>query len=151
VHYDLGSALARAGKLVENDNPETALELYRRSVESFKRTLAVEPGRDAAAINVEVVRSWMKSLLDKGIPKQASDQQSSGTGSQGGSSGGQSGQPRAAPPGQQPVAPAAPEGPAASGVPKEETAQSILQEERDRRAAEAKERGGEESHGSPNW
>jgi tetratricopeptide (TPR) repeat protein len=161
VHYDQGSALARLGKNAEKDHPDAALDFYRRSVAAYKRALVIDPGLSAAAANVEVVREWIKSLSDSQSSNGQQPQQEQGNGSNQGGQTQTSPSPNAQPPGgqgtnpgqaqQTPQTPANP--PSASGqpgAPLSDTAEAILQEERDRRQAEAT-AGGNTANATPNW
>lgn len=163
VHYDQGNALARLGKQSEKDQPEAAMDFYRRSVAAYKRALAVDPRLSAAATNIEVVRGWMKSLSDSQAQPpgggQQTPRQEQGNGTGQNAPGQNAPAPNAQSPNTQngnpsqqtPQAPVNP--PAASGqttTPQNDTAESILQEERDRRQAEAS-AGGQTTNDSPNW
>jgi tetratricopeptide (TPR) repeat protein len=164
IHYDQGNALAMLGRAAEKDTPDAALDFYARSVAAFQRALAIDRSRSAAAINIEVVREWMKSLRDaqkqqSGSAQQQGQQQSNGP-AQGAPNQGapnqngqqQSGQAPAPP--QNPQAPQAPSATPDAGptpaTPRNDTAESIIQEERDRLQAEASATGVNNNE-SPNW
>jgi tetratricopeptide (TPR) repeat protein len=151
VHFNLGSALARVGKLQEKENPQAALGLYRQSVAAFKRALALQPGRADAAADVEVVRTWIRDLLDSSAAVPSPGDKGQGSGGGGGSQGGgQSRKPNTAP-GSPGPPPTGSQGPAVSGTPRDETPNSILEEERDRRDSESRTRTEGNSNGAPNW
>ncbi len=159
--YDQGSALARLGQKAEKDDPKAALDFYQRSVAAYQRALAIDAGLSAAATNIEVVREWIKKLKDAQSQSQAQQpQQDQGSGSsQNAPNQGAPGQ-NAQAPNNQAAKPApgqttqTPGNPIVSndqnGTPLNETAEQILQEERDRRQAEAT-AGGRATDESPNW
>ena len=157
VHYDQGSALAQLGKQAEKDHPDQAIEFYGRGVAAYKRALEIDPGLTAAAANVEIVRQWIQKLKNN---QSSNDQQNQ----QGQNPQGQNGQAQSAPgqgqqaPGGQSSAPGQNQPSTAQGNPTvtegqtpplDDSAESILQEERDRRQAEATPGGN--TNDSPNW
>ncbi len=156
VHYDQGNALAQLGRKAEKDQPDAALDFYRRGVAAYRRALDVDPRLSAAAANIEVVRGWIKRLTD--AQSQASNGQQQQPDQGGGQDQGQQTAPGAQAPGNQSPAPGqgqqVPANPAATNAqgttPPDETPESILQEERDRRQAEAT-AGGSTANDSPNW
>lgn len=169
VHYNQGNVLARLGQSQAADDPATSLELYRRSLGAYKRALALDPDLLEAAYNLEVVRMWIAELQertreagqDPGATPEATARQGDSDREQGDAPQGDS--PQDSPGGdsapdqssgeepgqaQQSGGAASQENPWAL---RDETAQSILEEERRRRAEEANWTGGESSDGRPNW
>jgi tetratricopeptide (TPR) repeat protein len=168
VHYNQGNVLARLGQMLVSEDPQSAVELYNRSLAAFQRALSLDPGLRPAAYNLEVVRTWIAELLDSGSDEGGSGSQQNGasgndgnerrngTPSPGDSPGenpGGSQSPDAAP--EQPSdQPPQPELSAPADNPwalRDETAQAILEEERRRREEEASWSGGDSSDGKPNW
>jgi Ca-activated chloride channel family protein len=165
VHYNQGNALARMGEMEESENPQEALECYLKSVAAYKRVLSIDPGHMESAYNIEVVRTWIKDLVER-------MEKTSGTGSSTpSSSSGQNEQKRETSPGEQNEEQKAgqpeqnngtetsPQQPDAIPsipkdditVPRDETAQAILREEQQRREAEARIRGGLSADDRPTW
>jgi len=156
IHYDQGSTLAQLGKQAEKDHPDAALDFYGRSVAAYKRALEIDPGLSAAAANVEIVRQWIEKLKDSQSANGGQNQQGQGAPDQSGQAQAGPGQGQQAPgnqsatPGQNQQAqqgnPAVVQGPT---TPLDDTPESILQEERDRRQAEGTPGGS--TNDSPNW
>ena len=160
IHYNQGNALARLGREAEDENPEVALELYRQSIAAYKRSLSIEPKHPDAAFNIEIVRYWIDELLDRTTPgsdessgPRSSSSSPSQPNQQAPSQGENGEQDGTEEPAEQP--PQAPDSPQTAveepWVPRDETAQAILREERERREAEARMRGGIFSNDSPTW
>ena len=164
AHYNQGNALARMGRSTGPEGPQDALRLYERSIAAYQRALDLDPEISDAAYNIEVVRHWIEELRDSlstRAGEQGSEQRPSPRREQ------QPGDRQPSPPGdtdpdggqdEGPDSPQAPEAPQAPvqprdepGIPRDETAQSILQEERQRREAEANKQGGARSDGRPTW
>ena len=157
VHYDQGSALAQLGKQSEKDHPDAALDFYGRSVAAYKRALEIDPGLSAAAANVEIVRTWIQKLKDNQSSNNGQQNQQGQESGPNQSGQNQPGQGQQAPGGQS-AAPGQNQPSTAQGnppsvdqqtTPLDDTPESILQEERDRRQAEATPGGN--ANDSPNW
>jgi tetratricopeptide (TPR) repeat protein len=165
IHYNQGNAFARIGEMEESENPQEALEYYLKSVAAYKRVLSIEPGHMESAYNIEIVRTWIRDLVER-------MEKTSGTGSSSRSSpAGQNEQKSETSPGEQteeqqagqpennnggdtspPQSPAIPHIPQDdTNVPRNETAQAILREEQQRREAEAQIRGGSSADERPTW
>jgi len=164
LHYNQGNALARIGEMEESENPQEALEYYLKSVAAYKRVLAIDPGHIESAYNIEVVRTWIRDLVER-------MENTPGSGSSPSSPAGQNEQKRETSPGgqneeqsdgqpdqnnegdtspqQPPAIPSVPQDDKA--VPRDETAQAILREEQQRREAEARIRGGLSADDRPTW
>jgi len=152
------------GQAVEPRSPGEALQLYERSIRAYQRALDLEPGHRDAAYNIEVVRHWIEELRagtgeqdaggdSAGEPSPRREQQPEGR-----SPSPPGGEDPAGPQDDGPQAPREPEAPQAPAVPRDEpgilrdeTAQSILEEEQRRREADAREQGGARAHGRPTW
>lgn len=165
IHYNQGNALARIGEMEESENPQEALEYYLKSVAAYKRVLSIDPGHVESAYNIEVVRTWIRDLLElmektsgSGSPSRSSaDRQNEQKREP--SPGGQNEEQDAGQPehnnGDDPPSPQTPEIPSIPQddalVPWDETAQAILREEQQRREAEARIRGGLSADDRPTW
>jgi tetratricopeptide (TPR) repeat protein len=165
IHYNQGNTLARIGKIEESENPQEALDHYLKSVAAYKRVLSIEPGHKESAYNIEVVRTWIRDLAEKIAQTSAADRSSRSSpedhNRQKGktSPGERNEKPKAGKqeqddegdtfPQQPPAAPSIPQDERA--VPRNETAQSILREEQQRREAEAQFRGGLSEDERPTW
>ncbi len=144
LHYNQGNTLARLGRLAQEDEPEQALALYRRSLGAYRRTLELESGHREAAVNLEVVRRWLAELESRLARAPAAAQDGSGTPVPG--RGTKPQEPSQAPPApQDPVV----EQPAPWELP-DESAQAILREESARREEEQA-RGGTLANEYPAW
>lgn len=167
VHYNQGNTLARMGQQAASRFPQEALQLYDRSISAYRRALDLNPRNTDAAYNIEVVRHWIEELRGRASERAGTkgEQRSERRPSSPGERPPQDQQPP--PPEQsdpddpgettpdQPQTPEAPQDPVrpqdGPGIPRDETAQSILEEEQRRREAEAKAQGGSGSHGRPTW
>jgi tetratricopeptide (TPR) repeat protein len=144
LHYNQGNTLARLGRLAEEQEPEQALVLYRRSLGAYRRTLELDGGRREAAVNLEIVRRWLAELESRVARAPAAAREGSGTPAPG--QGGRPQDPAQAPPApQDPVV----EPPAPWELP-DESAQAILREESARREEEQA-RGGTLGNEYPAW
>ena len=146
LHYNQGNTLAQLGRLVQEQEPEQALELYLRSLGAFRRVLELESAHRAAAVNLEIVRRWVAELRSRLVQAQAAPGASSqGTPAPG--SGDKAADPpqNAPPPAQDPVV----EEPAPWELP-DESAEAILREESARREEEQS-RGGRSANEYPAW
>jgi tetratricopeptide (TPR) repeat protein len=168
VHYNQGNVLARLGQSLASQDPAASLELYRRSLGAYQRALALQPRLLEAAYNLEVVRMWIAELRKQGGQGQGSESTQAGP-PQGDRDGRQGSSPPGSSPQESPGGETAPDQ-APGGGPgqatpepgtagpqdnpwgsRDETARSILEEERKRREEEANWTGGENSDGRPNW
>jgi tetratricopeptide (TPR) repeat protein len=165
IHYNQGNALARMGEIEESENPQEALEYYRKSVAAYKRTLSMDPNHTESAYNMEVVRMWIRDLVGEFETVSGDNPGSDPSDEQ------QNEQRREASPGdrnedqndgqqepndegdtpstQSPEAPYVPQD--NNIIPRDETAQAILREEQKRREAEARIRGGLSEDDRPTW
>jgi tetratricopeptide (TPR) repeat protein len=165
IHYNLGNSLARIGEMEEPENPQAALEYYLKSIAAYKRTLSIDPGHTESSYNIEIVRTWIRDLVER-------MEKTSGTGSSSRSSPAeQNEQNRQTSPGERseeqqagqpeqnndgdsssPQSPGSPSVPQDdTNVPRNETAQAILREEQQRRETEAQIRGGMSGDDRPTW
>jgi tetratricopeptide (TPR) repeat protein len=165
VHYNQGNALARIGEMEEPENPQEALEYYRKSIAAYKRTLSMDPGHTESTYNIEVVRMWIRDLLENmevvsgDNPRdESSDEQQNGQRREASPeerNEGQNGEQQErsdegdTPSAQSPEAPYVPLDD--NIIPRDETAQAILREEQKRREAEARIRGGLSEDNRPTW
>jgi len=164
LHYNQGNALARIGEMEESENPQEALEYYLKSVAAYKRVLSIDPGHIESAYNIEVVRTWIRDLVERmentpgagsspSSPAEQNEQkQETSPGEQNEEQ--NAGQPEQnnegdTSPQQPPAIPSVPEDDTA--VLRDETAQAILREEQQRREAEARIRGGLSADDRPTW
>jgi len=145
LHYNQGNTLARLGRLAQEEQPEQALALYLRSLGAFRRALELESGHQAAAMNLEVVRSWVADLLSRLAQAPAAAAQGAPGNPAPGAGGSPQEPPQGAPAPQDPVV----EEPAPWELP-DESAQAILREESARREAEQS-RGGRLANDYPAW
>ncbi len=157
VHYNQGNALARLGQEQEESDPQAALDLYRAGLAAYRRALDIEPGFTQAAVNLEVVRSWVDRLLQRaaaqaagqGQPRAAEVPGQQGQQAPGGSDPGEAEEePAPQEPAPQPAPQVEDGGPR---TPLEETAYAILREEQLRREAEARQRQEANADGKPTW
>jgi tetratricopeptide (TPR) repeat protein len=165
IHYNQGNALARLGKKEESEHPREAMDYYLKSIAAYKRALSIEPGHIGSAYNIEIVRIWIRDLSEK-----MEETPGSGTSSKsrseekkeqnpGTSRGGQSEQQEDLQPEQDeggdtspPESYDTPSTPQDEAyVPRDETAHAILQEEKQRREAESRIRGGFSEDDKPTW
>ena len=165
VHYNQGNALARIGEMEESENPQEALEYYRKSIAAYKRTLSIDPGHTESAYNIEVVRMWIRDLVEgmeivagDNTGGDSSDEQqneqrredSQGERTEGQNGGQQEHNDEGDTPSiQSPEAPYVPQDD--NVIPRDETAQAILREEQKRRESEARIRGGLSEDDRPTW
>jgi tetratricopeptide (TPR) repeat protein len=131
LHYNQGNALARLGRLAEEQQPEQALALYLRCLGAYRRALELDGGYRAAAMNLEIVRRWVEELSSRLVQAPATQVQGApGNAAPGPADKAQ--EPSQSPPASQdPVV----EEPAPWELP-EESAEAILREESARREAE---------------
>jgi tetratricopeptide (TPR) repeat protein len=164
IHYNQGNALARIGEIKESENPEEALEYYMKSVAAYKRVLSIDPDHMESTYNIEVVRIWIRDLVER-------MEKTPGSGSSSSSSEKQNEQKRETAPGERREQQDGGEQDQNNGgdtpseqtpesssvpldeeiVPRDETAQAILREEQERREAEARIRGGLSADDRPTW
>jgi len=71
AHYNLGHAVFAEGQRELESDPRKTLARWGQSVQHFQEALRIDPQRDEAAQNIEVVRLAMKDLTDR--IKQAED------------------------------------------------------------------------------
>jgi tetratricopeptide (TPR) repeat protein len=145
LHYNQGNTLARLGRLVQEQEPEQALELYLRSLGAFRRVLELESGHRAAAVNMEIVRRWVAELRSRLVQAQAAPGASSPGTPAPGSGDKAADPPQNAPAPQDPVVAE----PAPWELP-DESAEAILREESARREEEQS-RGGRSANEYPAW
>jgi tetratricopeptide (TPR) repeat protein len=167
-HYNQGNTLARLGQSTVADDPVAALELYHRAVSAYKRALNIQPGFSEAAYNIEVVRYWIADLEElieqlprsgssgEGDPSESTEQGDSQGGEPGEQSPQDQGPQQEGDPGDEsPDSGGAPTGPTEDmedpGPPRNETAQSILEEEQRRREEQARAGGERSSYDRPTW
>jgi Ca-activated chloride channel family protein len=159
-HYNQGNSLARLGKQNEPQDPGGSIEIYRRSIAAYGRALDIDPDHERARRNIEVVRQWLEPLLEQARSQSDSEQgsqdsrQQSRQQDQQDSEGGSQ---EPSDPGEQ--SPSEPEQPPEDGPeaeldtedPPAESAEAILEEEKQRRQEQADAAGRRDSGGSPTW
>ncbi len=165
VHYNMGNTLARIGKMEESENPQEALDYYIKSVAAYKRALSIDSRHTKSAYNIEIVRTWIRDLAEK-MEKTAGSESPFGSSSEekneqkpGTSPGEQTEEPENGQPeqdnGGDTTTPESSEIPSIPQddtiVPRDETAHAILQEEKQRREAEARIKGGLSADDKPTW
>jgi tetratricopeptide (TPR) repeat protein len=165
IHYNQGNALARIGKSEESENPQEALDNYFKSIAAYKRALAMDSGHIESAYNIEIVRTWIRDLNEKmgktsgsgssfdSLPEEKNEPKP-GTSPGEQNEEQKDGQPEdsdgegSSPPESSEI-PSVPQDD--SIVARDETAHAILQEEKQRREAEARIKGGLSADDKPTW
>ena len=71
--YNIGNCKFKQGKLKENTNRKEAIELYRQSLDYYKRAIELNPDNKDAKFNHEFIEKYIKELASKSKPPE--DQQ----------------------------------------------------------------------------
>ncbi|MBI5741970.1 MAG: tetratricopeptide repeat protein [Nitrospirae bacterium] len=75
--YNIANSKYKSGSLRENDDPNSAAELYREALEYYNRTMELDKSDNDAKYNHDLVEKRLKALLEK-LKDQPKQQQNQG-------------------------------------------------------------------------